>query len=110
MRKHLLSSRTLASIDLAASVLSISAALWLLHLSTVAVEETIQKYGRNIDSGGLEYVIATFYLMPSAALFGVAAVTMWRSWPLRRFAQGIALLWLVLPIMLVLISAVVRLR
>ena len=89
--------RVLAWIDTAAAILLATCAGWLIYISNEAAAEAVRRYGHNVDSGALTYTVAILYFAPNALLFGIAAITMARSWPLRWFAQWGAATCLIAP-------------
>jgi len=60
------------------------ASVWLLWLSRARAAEAALRYGRNTDSGVLEFAVGIAYLLPATVLFGVAAVAEGRAWRARR--------------------------
>jgi len=81
-------NRRLIKVDGTMAVLFGALCAWAIYESYAAAQEAIREYGRNVDSGALVGAVGILYLAPVALLFGVAAVSMWRSW---RF--GWALHW-----------------
>jgi hypothetical protein len=91
--------KPLTYLDAIVAVLMVASLGWLLHASSRAAAEAIRLYGHNVDSGAIEGITATLYCAPNAVLFAFAAVAMWRAWRIRWFAQGIAIVWLIGPVM-----------
>ena|SRR5882762_1149121 len=101
MERGVSKERIFAWIDGVAAILLAAFAGWLIYVSNEAAAEAALRYGRNVDSGTLTYAAAALYFAPNALLFGVAAITMARSWPLRWFIQWCAATYLVAPVVAV---------
>jgi len=92
-------AKPLTYLDAIIAVLMVVSLGWLMHASFRAAAEAVRLYGHNVDSGAIEGITAALYCAPNALLFTIAAVAMWRVWPVRWFAQGIAIVWLIGPVM-----------
>ena len=97
-----------AWIDAAASAASLAMAVWLYHLSQVAVTETVARYGRNVDSGVYELVAANWYFFPAFAVLGFAAVAIFSGWAWRRPIHWLAWLLVLIPIVWLMVSEISR--
>ena len=56
------------------------------------------RYGRNVDSGVFQLLIAWLYCAPNAVLFAFAALASWRKWRIRLWLQIVALVSLIFPV------------
>jgi hypothetical protein len=84
------------------------AAAGLFVQSNREAEEAVRRYGHNVDSGAISYLVSTFFLMPSALAFGLTAIAMLRGWKIRWGVQIAALAWFVLPLLWEVIEMVVH--
>jgi hypothetical protein len=93
-----MTSQTAFRIDAGFSLFLALLAAGLIYLSFGAAEESVRKYGRNVDSGALEWTIAVLYCLPVALLFALAAVSFWRRWRIARYVHWFAVVCAVGPI------------
>jgi hypothetical protein len=100
MEKRRRLEQTLVWLDAFASLIMASGVGWFLYISNEAAADAVRRYGRNVDSGALEYVAAIVYFMPNAIGFAVASVAMGQRWVIRWPAQGVAIFWLVAPVVM----------
>ena len=91
----------MAYVDLALAGLLVAASAWLIHLADAAAEDAVRRYGYNVDSGALLYFFVWVYLAPNVAATGFAALSMYRRWRVRWFAQAAAGLGLLIPLAIV---------
>lgn len=102
------SARLGAWIDAIASVTSLAMVAWLYRASRVAVDETVARYGHNVDSGVYELMAANWYFRPAFAILGFAAVAMFFSWAWRRLIHWLAWLLVLVPIVWLVASEIIR--
>ena len=102
------SVRFAAWIDAIASAASLALAAYLYHASRVAVEETVARYGHNVDSGVYELVAANWYFLPVFVILGFAALAKFRGWAWRRFIHWAAWLLVLAPIVWLTASEILR--
>jgi hypothetical protein len=102
------SARLGAWIDAIASATSLAMAAWLYRASRIAVDETVARYGHNVDSGVYELVAANWYFLPAFAVLGFAAVAMFCGWAWRKLIHWLAWLLVLLPIVWLLASEIFR--
>jgi uncharacterized membrane protein len=93
-------SRTVAWIDIVLAFVYAGVFVWLLHASQEAAAGAIRRYGRNMDSGALEYIAAVIYFAPVALLFGSAAICLWRRWRIRWYVHWIAVAGALVPLLM----------
>ena len=101
-------TRTVAWIDIALAFLYTGLFAWLLDASQEAAADAVRRYGRNVDSGALEYIAAVIYFAPVALLFGSAAVCLWRGWRIRWYVHWIAVAGAVVPLFIPGVALVTR--
>ena len=77
--------------DLGIAVCLGTLALAFVHISNSAAEDAVQRYGRNVDSGVWEFIIAELYLAPLTLLFGLAALSIARNWRIGPYAHWAAI-------------------
>src|SRR5262245_5227514 len=101
-------TRTVARIDIILAFLYTSVFAGLLHASHEAAADAVRRYGRNVDSGPLEFLAAVIYFAPVALLFGAAAVCLWRRWRIRWYVHWIAVAGAVVPLLIPGVALVAR--
>jgi hypothetical protein len=101
-------ARTAAWIDIALALLYAAVFAWLLHASDEAAADAVRRYGRNVDSGALEFIAAIVYFAPVGVLFTSAAVCLWRGWRIRWYIHWIAVAGAVLPLLIPGVAFVTR--
>ena len=94
--------RRIPWVSASASLASFALAAWLFRLSSQAAADAVARYGRNVDSGALEYAVASIYFLPAGCLFLVAALVQRTDWRLRRLPGYIAWAFVVSPVLLLL--------
>jgi hypothetical protein len=87
-------SRWLAGVNWALAALTVAAIAWCFHLARQAAEDTVRRYGHNVDSGAYVALFAIIFLVPPAILFTLAGLAFWRSWRVRWYIDGAVVLWL----------------
>ena len=85
--------------DLGIAILFVVLSAWSIHVADAAAAEAVRNYGYNIDSGALAWVTAFFYLAPTALLFGVAALCIWREWRIKWVVHWSAVTCALAPIL-----------
>lgn len=73
--------------DWALALLLAAGGAWQIWVANEQAAAAVREYGYNVDSGALNYAFAVAFLLPVAALFGVAAVVGARGWRLARFVH-----------------------
>ena len=64
----------------------------LLYCSAIgAATGCARKYGHNVDCGAYEWLAAVFYFGPLTLIVAVAALALWRAWPLCWLAHWLAI-------------------
>ena len=101
-------TRTVAWIDIALAFVYTAVFAGLLHAAQEAAADAVRRYGRNVDSGALEYLAAVIYFAPVALLFGLAALCLWRGWRVRWYVHWIAVAGAVVPLLIPGVAFVVR--
>ena len=71
---------------------------WLLYASNSAVAAAVRDYGRNVDSGAIESMVAGMYCTPVAVAFGVAAAALYRDWRIKWYLHWLAVIFAVVPV------------
>jgi cell division protein FtsW (lipid II flippase) len=87
--------KTIARIDLGVAICLAALSLFLIYAADSAAADAVRKYGRNVDSGALEWMAAVLYVAPLALLFGFASLALWRQWRIARYAHWLAIAALV---------------
>lgn len=85
-------------VDGALAAIFAAACAWTLYVSGTAARGATSKYGRNVDSGVLEYATACFYFAPVAALFALAAVAASKGWRSSKPIHWVAFLAATVPL------------
>jgi hypothetical protein len=86
--------------DALVAITMTAATLWFLHIAHVAAIGAVRRYGENIDSGWIVSAAAIYYCAPNAVLWALASFGMWRRWETRWIAQGFAIFWAGVPVIL----------
>ena len=74
---------------------------WLLYASNsaaAAAAAAVRDYGRNVDSGAIESMVAGLYCAPVAVAFGVAAAALYGDWRIKWYLHWLAVLIAVVPV------------
>jgi formate hydrogenlyase subunit 3/multisubunit Na+/H+ antiporter MnhD subunit len=100
--------RITARVDTGIAIFLALSVPWVLFRAHQINEETIARYGRNVDSGALLPPFAYFFLLPASLLFALAAVATFRQWRARKLFQWLAMLWLSIPFVSLLVAWVSR--
>lgn len=87
-----------ATIDGALAALFAAGCAWMSYVSVAAARSATATYGRNVDSGALEFAAACLYLGPVAVLFAAASMAACRGWRFRRVLHWIAVLAAAAPL------------
>ncbi len=87
---HVTSSKLVAKIDLWAAACFAALSLLLIYAGNRAAADEVQRYGHNVDSGALEWMVAVLYAAPLALLFGFASLALARRWRIGRSAHWLA--------------------
>ena len=64
--------------------------LLLIYAGNRAAADAVRRYGYNVDSGALEWMVAIVYLAPLALLFGFASLALSRRWWIGKYAHWLA--------------------
>jgi hypothetical protein len=93
-------TRAVAWMDAGLATLFGMAGIWLLRMADRAAEAAVQQYGRNVDSGAVESVIAIIYCAPCALGFSLASMALLFRWRIRWLAHWMAVGGVVIPVVL----------
>jgi hypothetical protein len=91
-------SRLACKIDTGIAVTFGALSIFFYVGSRLAAADAERRYGRNVDSGVLEYLVAILYLAPVALAFAVAALSLLRNWRIRWYIHWIAVAAAILPV------------
>jgi len=95
-----MSPRTAIRIDTGVALFYAALSTCLIYISIAAAEDAVRRYGRNVDSGALEWFVAVTYFAPVALLFALAALSFWRGWQIARYVHWFAVVCAVGPLAL----------
>jgi hypothetical protein len=90
-------NKVLAYFNGAIAIIALAGVVWFRHAGHVSAAQAAIEYGHNVDSGAIEGLVASVYFAPLVVLFLIASIAMWRGIRERWWAQGIALVWLIVP-------------
>ena len=88
---------------LVALILCLGFLMALLYARYLA-QDAIVRFGKNVDSGAYLSAFSWLFLLPGAALFAIAALSLLRGWRAGRYLHWLALAWLGLPVLLLLVA------
>ena len=97
-------SRRFGRLYAAGAALFVAGFFWSQYAARVAAEEAIREYGHNVDSGAYLVIIGTLYFLPSAVIFALASIAMFRAWRFRPAYHLIAWAWVASPFLFALAS------
>lgn len=72
--------------------------LWLIYSSYDQAALEKAAIGHAVDAGAIAYAAAVVYCIPSAVLFGIAALSLFRNWRLGWALQILAVGWVAVAI------------
>jgi hypothetical protein len=83
-------SMLFAKIDLCVAACLAALSMLLIHGSNGAAEDAVRRYGYNVDSGAIEWMMGILWAAPLALLFAIASLTLWRGWRIARYVHWLA--------------------
>jgi len=95
-------------IDGALAAVFASGCAGMLYISEAAARSATATYGRNVDSGALEFATACLYFGPVAVLLTAASLAAYREWRFARILHWIAILGAAAPLAWAAIGSIAR--
>jgi hypothetical protein len=84
--------------DAALAIVLVLLSLWLIYSAYDQAAGEKAAIGHAVDAGAIAYMVAVVYCIPSAILFGIAALSYFRNWRIARALQSLAVGWVAVAI------------
>ena len=90
--------RLVAWFDAVLAFLAGLLSIWLIYFSYDQATREKAVIGHAVDAGAITYMAAVVYFIPSAVLFGIAALSLFQNWRISWTLQLLAVGWIAVTI------------